>query len=425
MPTMTPRQRVLAAIDGQPVDRVPIDCSGHRSSGIAAIAYGKLREHLGLPTNRVRVYDPIQQLAILDDDVLDRFGIDTIELGRAFCLDDDDWCDWTLPDGAPCRMPAFAMPKRDEVNSRWVMEASTGRVIAELPDGAQFFEQNYWPWADDEPDYDRLDEQIGPAMEESMWCAVPSPSGAHAAKLAGESQQVEQAGQLRDRTDRAILGLFGGNLLEMGQFLYRNDNFFMLLAGEPDKAHRFLDAVTAMHLRNLERYLADFGDAIDVIVFGDDLGMQQGPQVSPDMYRQFFKPRHRLMWNRAKELADVRVMLHCCGGVQPLLADLIDAGLDAINPVQITCDGMALTELKRRFDKQLCFWGGGCDTRDVLPNGSPDEVREHTLEQLSVFGTGGGFVFQQVHNVMPNVPPENIVAMFDAVAEFARVGASG
>jgi uroporphyrinogen decarboxylase len=415
---MTPRERVIAAVDGQPVDRIPIDCSGHRSSGISAIAYDQLRRHLGLPDKPVRVYDPIQQLAILDDDVLDRFGIDTIELGRAFCLDDADWCDWTLPNGRPCQMPAFAMPRRDDAGGRWVLESNTGRVIAELPDGANFFEQTYWPWADDEPDYDRLEEQIPEAMEQSMWCAIPSPSGAHAAKLAGQSAHRQQALALRERTDRAILGLFGGNLLEMGQFLYRNDMFFMLLAGEPDRAHHFLDAITQMHLNNLEQYLADFGDVIDVIVFGDDLGMQSGPQISPNMYREFFKPRHRQMWHRAKELADVRVMLHCCGGVQPLLADLIDAGLDAINPVQITCDGMALDELRRQFDKQLCFWGGGCDTRDILPNGTADQVRQHTLDQLSVFGTDGGFVFQQVHNVMPNVPPQNIVAMFEAVGSW-------
>lgn len=412
---MTPRQRVLAAVEGRPVDRVPIDCSGHRSSGISAIAYRHLREYLRLPEKCVRVYDPIQQLAILDEDVLERFHIDTIELGRAFCLDDSDWADWTLPDGSPCQMPGFALPERDETRKRWVLRAGTGRIIAELPDSANFFEQCYYPWAEREPDYNNLLEEIPAAMAESMWCAVPSPSGAHAAKLADKPRHREQAAALRRSTDRAVLGLFGGNLLEMGQFLYRNDNFFMLLAGEPDKAHRFLDVLTDLHLNNLERYLADFGDVIDIIVFGDDLGMQAGPQISPEMYREFFKPRHARMWKRAKQLADVKVMLHCCGGVEPLLDDLIDAGLDTINPVQITCCGMDLPHLKQHFAGRLCFWGGGCDTRDVLPNGSVEDVKRHTRDQVSVFGRRGGFVFQQVHNVMPNVPPENIVAMFDTV----------
>ena len=157
------------------------------------------------------------------------------------------------------------------------------------------------------------------------------------------------------------------------------------------------------------------GPYIDVVLFGDDLGMQTGPQMSPAMYRQFFKPRHALMWRRAKALANVKVMLHCCGGVRSLLRDLIDAGLDAINPVQISCRGMNAADLKREFGKDLTFWGGGCDTQQILPEGTPDQVRNHVREQVKILAPGGGFVFQQVHNIMSNVPPQNIVAMFDAV----------
>ena len=143
--------------------------------------------------------------------------------------------------------------------------------------------------------------------------------------------------------------------------------------------------------------------------------MQTGPQISPRMYREFFKPRHGQMWQRAKELADVKVMLHCCGGVRPLLADLIDAGLDAINPVQISCKGMDATELKRDFGRDITFWGGGCDTRWLLAHGTPEAIRDHVRHQVEILSPGGGFVFQQVHNILADVPPENIVAMLDAV----------
>ena len=132
------------------------------------------------------------------------------------------------------------------------------------------------------------------------------------------------------------------------------------------------------------------------------------------MYREFFKPRHKVMWQRAKQLAKVKVMLHCCGGVRELLDDLIDAGLDAINPVQITCRGMDAASLKKDFGSRLTFWGGGCDTRDILSKGTPQQVREHVQRQIEIMAPGGGFVFQQVHNIMADVPPENIVAMFDA-----------
>jgi uroporphyrinogen decarboxylase len=402
---MTSRDRVLAALDHREPDQVPIDCSGHRSSGMAAIVYPRLRKYLGLPATTIRVYDPIQQLAILDEDVLDRFGVDTIELGRGFALDDASWADWVLPDGTPCKMPAWALPERRQ--GEWVFRSATGKTIGRMPDGALFFEQCSWPFLESE-DLDHLAD----AFAESMWTALRSPPG-----TPGLSPQDLAAGakRLRARTSRAIIGLFGGNLLETGQFLYRNDNFLMLLAAEPARVHRFLDKLVEFHLANLERFLGAVGPYIDIVLFGDDLGMQTGPQTSPAMYREFFKPRHALMWRRAKELANVKVMLHCCGGVRPLLADLIDAGLDAINPVQISCRGMNAAELKRDFGKDLTFWGGGCDTQKILPEGTPEQVRAHVRQQVEIMAPGGGFVFQQVHNIMANVPPENIVAMFDAI----------
>jgi uroporphyrinogen decarboxylase len=407
---MTSRERVLASLNHRQPDRVPVDFSGHRSSGIAAIAYARLREHLGLSRKPIRVYDPVQQLAIVDDDLLDRFGVDTIELGRAFALDDADWADWTLPDGTPCQMPAWALPERDK--DRWVIRSASGHVIAAMPDGALYFEQTHYPFYE----HDDVDDIPG-AMRESMWCSIASPPGPLANGPDGLKRLAAGAKKLRASTDKGIIGLFGGNTLEMGQFLWRNDRFLMLLAEDPDKVHAFLDKLVELHLSNLERFLGVVGGSIDVILFGDDLGMQNGPQISPAMYREYFKPCHQRMWSRAKQLADVKVMLHCCGGVRELLPDLIDAGLDAINPVQISCAGMDAAGLKRDFGDRMTFWGGGCDTQRILPLGTPDEVKRHVREQVRVLHPAGGFVFQQVHNILANVPPRNAVAMFDAVQE--------
>ncbi|MFA5057671.1 MAG: uroporphyrinogen decarboxylase family protein [Opitutaceae bacterium] len=407
---MSPRERILAALAHRQPDRVPIDFSGHRSSGIAALAYVRLRKHLHLPERPVRVYDPVQQLAIVDEDVLDLFGVDTIELGRAFAEDDSSWADWTLPDGSPCQMPAWALPERAE--GEWVYRSKNGRIIARMPDGALYFEQAYFPFAEEGGS-----KTIPAAMQESMWHSAVGPPGPLADGPEGLKRLAAGAKTLRQKTDRAILGLFGGNLLETGQFLYRNDNFFMLLAAEPEKAHAFLDQLVEIHLANLERFLGAVGGNIDIILFGDDLGMQTGPQISPAMYREFFKPRHARMWKRAKELANVKVLLHCCGGVRELLPDLIEAGLDAINPVQISCAGMEVKGLKRDFGQDLVFWGGGCDTQQILPKGTPDLIRRHVREQVKALCPGGGFVFQQVHNILAGVPPENIVAMFSAVTE--------
>jgi uroporphyrinogen decarboxylase len=403
---MTSRERVLTALNHVEPDRVPLDIAGHRSSGISAVLYPKLRAALGLEPRKVRVRDMVQQLAVVDNDVLDALGVDTVEIGQGFCQDDTWWVDWTLPDGTPCQAPKWAVPER--LGKDWVFRNSSGRVMARMPDGALFFDQTYWPFRDDGEDLTR----IAALFPEHMWTSVagfPGPAAADPAVLRAG------AVKLRASTDRAIIGLFGGNLLEMGQFYYRMDDFLVMLAGEPERAHRFLDALVEVHLANLEKYLAAVGDSIDVILFGDDLGAQNGPQISPRMYKEFFQPRHAMMWKRAKELAPVKVMLHCCGGVRPLLPLLIEAGLDAINPVQTSCRGMEPEGLKRDFGRDLTFWGGGCDTRDVLPNATPDEVRKHVIERCHTFAPGGGFVFQQVHNIMANVPPENVIAMCEAV----------
>ncbi len=375
------------------------------------MAYARLRQHLGLPERTLRVYDPVQQLAIVDTDILDLFGVDTIELGRAFAIEDRHWQNWVLPDGTPCQMPAWVPLRRDA--GRWLIDASDGRTLAQMPEGVLYFEQTYWPFAEQD-DIEHLREYMG----QSMWTAIASPPGPLGAGPDGIGILREGAARLRRETSRAVIGLFGGNLLEMGQFLYRNDNFFLLLAGDPDRAHRFLDKVLEMHLANLERFLGAVGQHLDIILFGDDLGMQTGPQVSPRMYREFFFPRERAMWQRVKELAPhLKVMLHCCGGVRELLPGLIEAGLDAINPVQITCRGMEPAGLKRDFGAQLTFWGGGCDTQGVLIRGTPGQVKDHVRRLRDVWQGGGGWVFQQVHNVLADAPPANIVAMYEAVRD--------
>jgi uroporphyrinogen decarboxylase len=409
---MSSRDRVLKAFEFKESDKVPVDLSGHRSSGLSASLYPKLRKTMGLKTETVRVYDPVQQLAVLDEDVLDILGVDTVELGRAFALNDSDWIPWVLPDGTDCFLPRWVNPEREE--KRWIIRSESGRIIAQMPDGAQFFEQIWYPFYQEGTDTSDIDA----AMKESMWHTVTAPPGPLADGPEGVELLSASAKKLRHSTDRAIIGLFGGNLLETGQMLYRNDQFLLMLAMDPPAIHSFLDKLTEIHIVNLERFLGAVGNNIDIILFGDDLGMQSGPQISPEMYREFFKPRHKAMWDKAKELADIKVMLHCCGGIRELLPDLIDAGLDTINPVQITARGMETDQLKKDFGKEIVFWGGGCDTQQVLPNNSPEEIYNHVKQQLEILSPGGGFVYQQVHNILPEVPPENILAMFSSVNDF-------
>ena len=234
----------------------------------------------------------------------------------------------------------------------------------------------------------------------------------------GCGRLADGAKKLRESTDRAVVGIFGGNLFEVPQFLYRIDNYLMHMGLHPEACERLSQALCDFYMPRMDKWLAAVGPYIDVMLFGDDLGGQNGPLMSTAMYRRYFKPWQTKLWKQAKELAQhVNIHLHCCGGIEPVLGDLIEAGLESSNPVQMTCEGMDPKQLKKNYGDRFTFWGGGCDTRQVLPCGTPDEVRENVRELVSIWAPGGGFVFQQVHNILADVPAENIIAMFEAARE--------
>jgi uroporphyrinogen decarboxylase len=408
---MNSRERVNAALDHKSVDRVPVDFGAHRSSGIMAIGYARLVKALGLRPRPIRVFDVVQQLAAVDEDVLDRFGVDTVELGRGFSKEDSDWKEWTLPDGTACLVPSWVDLRKEGAD--WWLYNSEGRKAGVQKSGSLYFDQAYWPYAEGIPeDLSKIEQ----AACSTMWATIAPPNVGRT----GLESLASGAAAFRRSTDRAVVFLFGGSFYEQAQYLCGTENFMVWMALDPEKVHALLDAILEMHLRNLRSLLGAVGPYVDVVLFGDDFGMQTGPQMSMQMYREFYKERERKLWGEAKRLARVKTQLHCCGGVRPLLDDFIDAGLDSINPVQTNCAGMDPASLKRDFGKRITFWGGGCDTQAVLSRGSPAEVRAHVLERLPVLAEGGGFVFQQIHNIMANVPSENIIAMFDAVAEYNR-----
>jgi uroporphyrinogen decarboxylase len=317
-----------------------------------------------------------------------------------------------LPDGTPCQIPYYIHV--DRRGEDWYLLDESGRELAVQRKGCLYFEQTYFPLMD--RDFARDDfSDLEDVLTQTSWIGVASPGSHLPLDEKGLAEMAQRAKFLRETTDRAIIGLFGGNIFEIPQMLLRMDNYLTFLGLYPDKALQFSENLCALHMKSLEKWLSAVGPYIDIVLFGDDLGGQTGPLISPQMYRQMIKPFHRKLWHRAKELADVRVMLHCCGGVRELLDDLIDAGLDAINPVQISADGMDPAELKKDFGDKITFWGGGCDTRDILPCGSPDQVAAHVQRLVQLLCPGGGFVFQQVHNVLADVPAENVVAMFDTV----------
>jgi len=410
---MNSRQRVVASLNHQQPDKVAIDFGGHRSSGIAAIAYAKLKKALGITSGDIYVYDMVQQLAIVEPEVLEAVGADVVELGRAFLQKDSDWKDWVLPDGTPCKIPGYInIEKRGD---DWILLSNDGVDLGIMKKGCLYFEQIFWPW--ETVDFENQHEfDFEYAFANSMWHSTPTPGGHIPLTDKGCMELAEGAKKLRESTDRAILGIFGGNLFEVPQFLYKIDNFLMYLSLYPEAIKRLLRSLCDFYMPRMGKWLAAVGPYIDVMLFGDDLGGQNGPLMSPAMYRQYYKPLHSKLWKRAKQLAPhINIHLHCCGGIDPLLDDLIEAGLESSNPVQISCTGMDPGHLKDIYGDRFTFWGGGCDTQSILPNGTTDQVRKNVRQLVSVFAPGGGFVFQQVHNILANVPIDNVMAMFDEV----------
>ncbi|NLX23839.1 MAG: methyltransferase [Phycisphaerae bacterium] len=406
---MTSRERVLAAINHLEPDRVPIDCGAMRSTGIQAIAYNRLKKHLGIDQGHTRTFDMIQQLAEPEDFYLDRFGIDAINAGRDFAP--IHWKDWELPDGSPCQIPSSIRLQRQ--GDQWVALNSSGEVVARMLAGTTYFSQACHPLKDDDwmSRLGRLPEE----MDRVCWASLAEPLYAGGLGDMNLRRIATHLRHLRAASDRAIMIAFGANLFEWGSFLRRMDNFLLDLAGDRPAAETLLDKLVEVHLAGLDRLLPVVRDYVDLIQLGDDLGMESGPFFSPKLFREVFKPRYRLITDHIRKLApNIRIFLHSCGSIYALLPDLIEAGFQVINPVQIAARDMDPTRLKKEFGRDITFWGGGCDTQKILPRGTPQQVRDHVRKNIEIFAPGGGFVFCQVHNILSEVPPENILAMYEA-----------
>ena len=411
---MTSRERILSALNHKQPDRLPVDLGCHPSSGINVYAYINLRKYLGLEPRTIYMHDVVQQCVFPDDDILEMFGADAITLGRNFREDEGYWKGFSWPGGVDVKIPAFA-DVRYIGDDLWLYN-SKGSPIGCRKSTSPYIEQTVWPRAGDmSTDFSNLEDQL----HEVLWFEIgwpPFPLGFEGDDL---KKRIDTAKSLRDETDKAVYTMFGGSTLDATQHVFRMDNALMHYALEPDLIRAFLENLLEIYMENLKLCLDSCGDYIDILGFSDDLGMQTGPQISPEMYRDLFKPFHIALWGFVKKYKPhIKIKLHCCGGVEPLIRDLIDAGVDAINPVQISAAGMDLAKLKREYGKDITFWGGGCDTQSVLPNASPQEVKDHVRRNIEVMFKDGGYVFQQVHNILHNIKPENIVAMYEAVREY-------
>jgi len=412
---MTHRERILAALNHKEPDRIPVDCGSMRSTGIMGMPYNALKHHLGILGSSTKMYDMVQQLAIPEQWYLDRFGIDCVDLARAFSEADTDWIPWSLPDGSSALRPAWVPLELN--GDTWLCKNEAGLVLGKMSPGLVYFTQTYHPLAGSESeDFHNLRTLLG----NTIWGSVADPAWRYASRSDFPQLLRQKALALRNTTDYAIMFGIGGNLFEYGQYLYGSEEFLVNLLLEPRRMEKLMDGLLEIHLETIDKVVSAIGDIVDVLVFGDDLGSQNSTLISPELYRKFIFPRQQTMFSRVHARCPAKVFLHSCGAVSDFITDLIEAGVDILNPVQLGAQGMDPVRLKREFGQELVFWGGGIDTQHVLATGTPEQVRSEVLRNCEIFNKDGGFVFNQVHNIVEGVPPQNIVAMYEAVSCLAR-----
>jgi uroporphyrinogen decarboxylase len=412
---MNSRGRILSAINHKQPDRIPVDLGATPSSGISAVAYHNLIKFLGLNLKN-HVYDVVQEVTQPELELLEFFRIDVLDIGRYFNNYDSYWQQLELIKGVPALYPKWFNPQRQPDGS-WLAPGPTGELIGKMPAGATFFDQIIFPYIDGYPaNYDKL----GFDMSRVSWGGFGFPPYDRMNEKDFWKVLREKIEEERSKTEKALLIGVGCNLFEWGTFLRRIDNFLMDLFLDPGNVHKLLDKLLERHMDFLSKICNSVGDIVEIIKFGDDLGTNNGPFMPPEVYDEFFKPRHKIMCDYVKANSSAHTMLHCCGGIYELIPGLIEAGFEILNPVQINAHRMEPDRLKNEFGHELTFWGGGVNTQSVLNRATPKEVKDHVRRNIEIFSKGGGFVFNTVHNILPDVPPENIIAMFEAVHEYDK-----
>ena len=411
---MDSRERILAAINHKQPDRIPVDLGATPSSGISVVAYHNLINYLGINHLKNHVYDVIQEVTQPEMELLDLFKVDVLDIGRFFNSTENYWHKLELMKGYPGLYPRWFNPEKQPDGS-WLAAGPTGEFIGKMPEGATFFDQLIFPYINGYPDNYK---NIRFDMSRVSWGGFGFPPYDRINEKNFWKMLRETIIKERAKTNKALLIGVGCNLFEWGTFLRRIDNFLMDLYLDPVNVHHLLDKLLEMHLEFLSKICEAVGDIVEIVKFGDDLGTNTGPFIPNEIYNEFFKPRHKILCDYVKANSSAHTMLHCCGGIYELIPELIEAGFEILNPVQINAFNMEPEHLKKEFGNELTFWGGGVNTQSILNLASPQQVKDHVKHNIEIFSEKGGFVFTTVHNIMPDVPPQNIVAMFETLREF-------
>ncbi len=386
---MTGRERVLTALAHREPDRVPLDLGGTVDTGIHKDAYRALADRLGIETGPLSICEHLQQIALVEEKVKNRLAVDTqgvfissIPGGSELQLHEEAR-HWTFVDPFGIK---WGMPKR-----RGLYFDILEHPLREIRTPAEIRD---WPLPD-------------PAAPEFV-----NPLAEAVKRAAAGSRAV-------------VLAAPDAGILERALWLRGFKELFTDLLLRPELALSLLDRLTDLHIAYWEALLPLVRGSVQVVVEADDLGTQERLLISPKLYREHIKPRHRRVFETIRRASEneVHIFLHSCGSITEVIPDLVEIGVDALNPVQVSAAGMDTRWLKKEFGNTLTFWGAGVDTQRVLPHGSPQEVRDEVRRRIDDLAPGGGFVFSAVHNIQADVPPENIIAMCEALQECGMYGA--
>jgi hypothetical protein len=415
------RERIQRALSHQEPDRIPLDLGGSVVTGMHVSSVYKLRQALALDPagTPVRVIEPYQMLGEIGPDLVERLGVDVLPLMRpttTFGFQNEGWKPWKLFDGTPALVPAGfntdAEPNGDILI--YPQGDKSAPPAGRMPHGGWYFDsiQRHQPVDDRNLRVEDNLEEFGPISADEL-----------------DHLRVE-AERLYTDTEKAILADFGGTAfgdisevpgpsLRHPKGIRDMEEWYISTTTRRDHLKAIFARQCAIGIANLEQIYQAVGDRVTVIyVSGTDFGTQQGPFLSVRTYCELYQPFHRQVNDWIHEHTPWKTFLHTCGSVMPLVEHFIDAGFDILNPVQWNAANMSGAELMARFGDRITFWGGGVNTQYTLPFGTPDEVRKEVWRSIDLFGKGGGFVFSAIHNVQPQVPVENLLALFEAVAEY-------
>lgn len=417
----TSRERVIEAICHRTPDRVPVDLGSTVVSGISATAYFKLRGALGLPERPVKILEMLQFVARVEDDVRETLGVDTVPL--PYPVDSNglfyrDLIPFTTPNGTPALVAGgtqwdvredgsvvmYAQGDRNYPPSTRMLADGMyfDNITERIPD---FDEDNLTPLEDYRDDFSVIPDEVARELE-------------------------SESTRLFRETEYAVVGQFPGALLgdagttpnaslRAPRGIRRMEDYMMAHLLYPDYLREVYAMQTGIVMKNLEIYKQAVGDRVQVVVMSTaDYGNQNCEMISPDIFRDLYKPHYKRMNDWIHANTGWKTMFHSCGSIVNLLDDYVEMGVDILNPVQLSARGMDGAMLKEKYGGKLVLWGGGIDTQGTLPFGTPDEVRREALDRLELFSPGGGYVFNAVHNIVGTTPVENILALFGAAREF-------